>query len=228
MPRIPFRGETDTSRIVWVSVIGGLIGSSLATSLVLVANTVTNENWNAVSAVATTLATIVAACAAAIAVLLPQRQRAEDRSEATAEILKSTAHAIAIFEEASDHFELATKNAKLQSFAAKAEFNHIALDRLLSRPSLTDGAIVTGAAGMKLLMGVMQQERSLKLIDKRPTIVEIDDHINPLKPIVDEARKRAVRVASYAVKRRWPGWKRRFLRVSTEGLDVLNDDETTA
>ncbi|THK35656.1 hypothetical protein EHS39_23830 [Ensifer sp. MPMI2T] len=174
---------------------------------------VPDDLWEAIGAVATAIATIVALWAA---VVVPKKERAEDRSEATHEVLRATAEAVKLFDQA---LKLSTSDqSALGRMAAQARHQSFALDRLLNRTSLSDGAIVTGAGPLQLLEAIARQLETSRPSSQIGFARFVASELSPYEVIVPDVHDRAQRVAKYAVKRKWPGWKRRFNDFANHGL----------
>lgn len=110
-------------------------------------------DWDAVSAVGTLLASAIALLASWLALKAPEWNKQADRRESTHEVLRATAEAITLFNEAKALANVDTWPAKpVTSVRIRAAHLHEAMDRLISRPSLSDGAITIGAGAMTILV----------------------------------------------------------------------------
>lgn len=173
-------------------------------------------NWDAVGAISTALATIVALIASSFAVYAPVRERAKDRSESTYEVLCAAKEALELFEQASTIIR--SDQSSIAEIGARAGHLRVAIDRLLNRNSLSDGAIVTGAGAIQLMDAIrVQCEES-----NRPTSSGLarraPNLLAPYASVSSLVRERGKRVARYAVKRKWPRWRQRYVVMARDGL----------
>jgi hypothetical protein len=119
------------------------------------------QNWDAISAIATAIATFFALGFSYLALTAPERESRRQRRESTLEILRSTDLAFEILGDAEDLVEGPRwDDRELGKLQAKADHGKRALEQLIQRPSLTDGAIFTGAGAialMDLILGIEPQ-----------------------------------------------------------------------
>ncbi len=110
-------------------------------------------DWNAVSAVGSILASLVALFVAWLALKAPEWGKRADRREASAEVLSAAEEAIGIYREACDLAIVGEKwpTEDVVPLRIRAAHLHETLDRLISRPWLTDGMITVGAGAMSIL-----------------------------------------------------------------------------
>lgn len=174
--------------------------------------------WNGVSAVSTAGAMFASLYAIYLAIVAPSRERAKDRSESTHEILRATAEAIDLFEKAKAVRLSSNDLPVLAKLAGQAGHQGVALDRLLNRSSLSDGAIITGAGALQLTTAIIKQYDTYKAATLNGSERPASDELAPLDSMVRNIEDRAQRVADYAVKRRWPKWRQRFLDTAENGL----------
>jgi hypothetical protein len=110
------------------------------------------------------------------------------------------------------------RDVEIGKLCAKAVAQKTALERLISRPELTDGSIVTGAAAMSLLEGVecvwevCFSGSGLNLTSRA------QEEIDYARSMVDVIQDRAKRVAKYAIRQGWPRARHRFQTISDMGL----------
>lgn len=149
------RGKAVSDFVV-IALVASPIGAACAVLMRPATYVVT---WDAVSAIATLAATLVALWASVNAIRGPERDRRRDRKEATHEIMSATAEVIRIFNEAWDH--ISYQDPALPELASLADHARLTLDRLISRPSLTDGAIATGVGAMQLAGAVVYSQLAL-------------------------------------------------------------------
>jgi len=175
-------------------------------------------DWDGINAIATFSAAAIALAATGVAVWLPRWTRLRDRSDTTNEIMGAVGEAIDLFHEANRHMGNSTSPGAIKVLGAKASYLCTALDRMISRPELTDGAIIVAAGAIQLL-GAIEAEaakyREEKDLRFARMIVSDLTYFVGVVPIILE---RAQRVAAYAVKRRWPKWRTRFAHIAKEGL----------
>ena len=125
-------------------------------------------DWDAVSAVGTLLASAIALLASWLAMKAPEWNKQADRRESTHEVLRATSEALTLFDEAKT---LAIINntwstKPVTSFRIRATHLHETIDRLISRPSLSDGAITIGAGAMSILVMLRSLETREELQEK--------------------------------------------------------------
>lgn len=179
-------------------------------------------DWNGINAVATFLAVLIAIVSTGMAVWLPFQIRLRHRSDTTNEILSAAGDAIDLFREANaklGHGIVST--AKVKELGATSAFTRVALDRLISREELTDGAVFVGAGSIELLIAVEREAEKYRQVPQSqfaPQIIsDLAYHVE-VQPVI---LKRAKEVASYAVKRKWPKWQDRFASIAINGLRPL-------
>lgn len=109
--------------------------------------------WNAVSAVGSFFASFVALFVAWLALKAPEWSKADDRLQAIHEILAATNEALTIYREAHQLVTVDNKWPKEIVIPLRIRSTHLyqTLDRLIARPSLTDGPIIVGAGAMSIL-----------------------------------------------------------------------------
>lgn len=210
---------------VWVGMFGLAViflglGAALADAHVLMGITfeLKKIDWDAISALATAIATTVALVSAYIAIVAPERQRAEERSEATIEILRASREAVLLYQKAKVNADHAGQSEFTQSAVLAAHLRDT-LDRLTNRTMLTDGAIVTGVAAMSLMNAIVDHEAvRRKNIPSSNLARVLPDWLTPSSAVEEIVLDRAQGTAKYAVRSRWPGWEKRFKRIADEGL----------
>lgn len=209
----------------WVSVLGLVIisfglGATMADPHAIMGITLELKkfDWNAVSALATTAATVAALYTSHVALTAPERQREEERSEATIEVLCASQEAVRLFQRAKAENKFA-KQAEFSKCALLATHQRDALNRLINRTVLTDGAIITGVAAMSLMDAIVNQENIRRELFSKPNFaVRMSDWITSACAVEAIVLDRGQRTASYASRKRWPHWEERFKRISEEGL----------
>ena len=176
-------------------------------------------DWNAVSAIGTLLASAIALLASWLALKAPEWSKKRDRRESTGEILAASDEALNLYCEAQ---VLATGDNKWPTKAVsvlriKSAHLHETLNRLVSRLSLTDGAIAVGAgAGAMSILAMLQslqtadeirRERTARLVSikERPFGAMMVDASTPVKETIEAAqelvevvRKRIIDVKKHA------------------------------
>lgn len=178
------------------------------------------EFWSGLSAIAAAFAAAVSAFAVIQAVYLPDRERAKDRSEATHEIMEASAKAVSLFNQALWISKREGNRLEFGELSPRASHLHVALDRLLNRPSLSDGAIITGAGAMQLMDAVIKQEEEYSKARYEFLSRPIIKHMELSEMVVAVTLSRAEVVARYAVNRKWPKWERRFADIASNGLQI--------
>lgn len=122
-------------------------------------------NWDAISAVATAIGTGIALVFSALALWAPAREAERQRRESTLEILRAAEEAFTTFNEAAKVVRIGPwSDAALGKAQARAVHGKAALEQLIQRPSLTDGAIYTGAGAIALLgtiLGIEHQRDAM-------------------------------------------------------------------
>lgn len=114
--------------------------------------------WEALAAIATAAATLVALFAAVSALIAPQLEARRQWEESTEEILYAADDAFEIFDATRELLETDWKDEDLAKLQARASCGRGALEQLVRRPSLTDGAVFTGAGAIALLEIVLAVE----------------------------------------------------------------------
>jgi hypothetical protein len=177
-------------------------------------------DWRAIEAIGTITVALAAVYAALVAIYAPRWQRERNRSEATAEVLSAIREAVLLFDEAKMVFARASwRDSASAVLGARADHLHMTLDRLLNRDGLTDGAIIAGSGAMRLLGAIVAGRDTIfegnggAGFGKRA--LEVLFTVDPILPVVED---RAVRVARFAVKNRWPKWRRRFATIAADGI----------
>jgi hypothetical protein len=173
-----------------------------------------NIDWEAVSAVGTLLASLIALFASWLAVKAPEWSKHADWKNSTGEVLKATQGALLIYNEAR---ALTSNNNVLQSENVKrlrirADHLKSALEVLLTRPSLSDGAIVLGSgcvsflAALQNLNTVEEYGRNQAFFGDHDgeqalagAIATAKAHVERIGEIVTVVTERMVRVENYMV-----------------------------
>jgi len=123
------------------------------------------QNWDAVGAMATVFATAVALIFSWLALRAPMREGQRQRRESTLEVLRATEAALASFAELEQMVtEPGWDDRKLARQQVKADHGKRALEHLIQRPSLTDGAIFTAAGAIAILDLVLSVESEAALV----------------------------------------------------------------
>jgi hypothetical protein len=124
-------------------------------------------DWSAVSAVGTLLASAIALLASWLALKAPQWSKQADRRESTQEVLAASNEALKLYDEA---YALTSDDQKWPTVTVlriKSIHLHETLNRLIARPSLTDGAITVGAGAMSILAMLQSLETVEEIRQKR-------------------------------------------------------------
>jgi hypothetical protein len=110
-------------------------------------------DWSAVGAVGTLLASGIALLASWLALKAPEWNKSADRSESTNEVIKATEEALELYAQARQMVAANGNWASPTVITLRTRADHVyqTLDRLVGRPSLTDGAIAVGAGGMSIM-----------------------------------------------------------------------------
>ena len=110
-------------------------------------------DWEAISAVGTVSASFIALFASWLAIRAPEWARAAERKEATDEVVFATREALSLYEFARSLTapEMGWPTEAVLPMRIKAGHLTVTLDRLISRPSLSDGAIATGAGALNIM-----------------------------------------------------------------------------
>jgi hypothetical protein len=178
--------------------------------------TTTGFNWEALSAIGSLSAAFVALLASWLALRAPEWNKRGDRREATEEVLHATSEALEIYRGAADLVnERVWPDDLVTLIRIRAAHLHATLDRLIGRPSLTDGAIAVGAGAMSILAAIQgiptatETIRAASLRGGDPRLARMVETIKPAKLVLDSAadvvtvvETRAARVRTYA-NRRW-------------------------
>lgn len=158
-------------------------------------------DWNAIAAVATAIATAVALWSSWNAIRLPEKERARERRAATREVLRGARGAIVLFRVALKVYGGQTwKSVIARRLRAKALHLHATIDRLLTKPNLSDGAISTGIGAMQILKEV---EEASDIFFERDGIdfgTRAQAHLEPIVPLVKLVRLRYKKVKAYSDK----------------------------
>lgn len=124
-------------------------------------------NWDAISAIATATGTLGALAFSTLALGAPGREARRQRRESTEEILRATDDALEIFESTRVIVDVGPwDDGALGKLQARAFHGQKALEQLIKRPSLTDGAIYTGAGAISLLESILAIKHQKELIAK--------------------------------------------------------------
>lgn len=129
-------------------------------------------DWNAVSALGSILASFVALFVAWLALKAPEWGKRADRREASAEVLSAAEEALGLYKEAHQMAVVDEKwpSEKVIPLRIRASHLHETLDRLISRPWLTDGVIAVGAGAMSILSTIKSTATFEELLEaRRPT-----------------------------------------------------------
>jgi type II secretory pathway pseudopilin PulG len=178
-------------------------------------------DWEAVSAIGTIAATLVALFASWLAIRAPEWSRRADRREATSEVLRATGEAIEIYRGAAQLVaEKSWPDDLVTLIRIRADHLYATLDRLIGRPSLTDGAIAVGAGAMSILAAIRNIPSSTETVREvsarggDPRFARMVETVRPAKLVLESAadvvevvERRVERVRAYA-NRRWYHWRR--------------------
>lgn len=175
-------------------------------------------DWDGINAVATFSATAIALAATGVAVWMPRWTRLRDRSDTTNEIIEATGEAVDLFRDATRRMGNATCTRTIKLLGAKASYLRVALDRMISRPELTDGAIAVAAGAIQILIAIEAEAAKYRNVNDSKFAPMIVSDLNYFGEVVPVILERAERVAAYAVKRRWPKWRTRFAQIAKDGL----------
>ena len=176
-------------------------------------------DWNAVSAIGTLLASAIALLVSWLALKAPEWSKKKDRRESTGEVLAASNQALNLYYEAQI---LAAEDNKWPTKAVsviriKSAHLHETLNRLVSRPSLTDGAISVGAGAMSILAMLqslqtteeVRQERMARLGSSKEgrfgammvmASTPAKETIEAAQELVEVVRQRISRVEEYTKK----------------------------
>lgn len=171
-------------------------------------------NWDAVAAVSTLAATIVALFASWLAIKVPEWSRNAERLSATHEILLAVQETVLLFYGARKLAESSTWDGDLVSIIRiRSSHLYVTIDRLISRPYLSDGAIAVGAGAMSVLDEIKKIPTAAEIFEKNrnnkrglydpglakyvQTISLTRQIISSIEQIVDVVKSRASRVEKY-------------------------------
>jgi hypothetical protein len=149
-------------------------------------------NWEAVSAISTAVATIVALAASWLALKSPQWDRERDRLSTAREILRASREAILVFYGLQRLFSLGSRDESvIRTIRIRCDHIFFTLDRLLSRPNLSDGIIAVGAGAMSILQAIKMIPTKSELVSSaRANLAERDKKFaalfTPFEPSNDE------------------------------------------
>ena len=173
--------------------------------------------WEIVTAIGTAAATMVAALSAYLAVKMPSRIRLVERSERTYEILEATREILVIFVAARKATQTGSAD-EIARLAVRARYLVGALDRLVARDSLTDGAIITALGAKTIGEAIEDEERRRKRPNANVAFARFHkSKLGDYDLAAEETRERAQKVAKHAVKRKWPEHKKRFSGFAKDG-----------
>ena len=153
---------------------------------------VMKTNWEAVSAISTAVATIVALAASWLALKSPQWDRERDRLSTAREILRASREAILVFYGLQRLFSLGSRDESvIRTIRIRCDHIFFTLDRLLSRPNLSDGIIAVGAGAMSILQAIKMIPTKSELVSSaRANLAERDKKFaalfTPFEPSNDE------------------------------------------
>lgn len=148
------------------------------------------QNWTALGTLATMFATASALYFSWQALRAPLREAKRQRRESTLEVLRATRETQGLFHDARELVEASEWNdVSIGKLQAKAGLNRRALEQLIQRPSLTDGAIFTAAGAVELLELILSIELesahvARALAAKREGGFPGAVHVNPRQPAV--------------------------------------------
>ncbi len=174
-------------------------------------------DWGAVGAFGTMSASIIALFASWLAIKAPQWNKNQDRRESTGEVLAAADEALRLYAEAHT-MTVGTDKWSTKSVSVlriKAAHLYETLDRLVGRPSLTDGAIAVGAGAMSILHLLrsletteeIRQKKMARLANSKESRVfamMVDsatparETIEAAQALVDVVQERICRVKKYA------------------------------
>lgn len=164
-------------------------------------------DWNAIGAISTASAAIIALLASWLALKAPEWSRKAERRDATQEVLRAVREALAVYHGAAKLVESKAWPDDLTSLIRiRASHLHATLDRLLNRPSLTDGAIAIGAGAMSVLNAIIGIPNSQEAKERafarshNPNLAQFIDVMGPAKVVLDSAGK-VVEVIEVRVRR---------------------------
>lgn len=174
-------------------------------------------DWNAIGAISTAAAAIIALLASWLALKAPEWSRKAERQDATLEVLRAVKEAVAIYGGAAESVANKAWPDDLASLIRiRAMQLHATLDRLLNRPSLTDGAIAIGSGAMSVLAAIIAIPNSQEARERAfsrshdSKLARFIDVVGPAKIVLDSAgqvvevvQARARKVEDYLNRRWW-------------------------
>lgn len=173
--------------------------------------------WSTAIGAGLTLATLIWTAWVSIrAIRAPAEKEAQDRSDATMEILRATRDAILILGETKG---LRSGDGDARTFIKYRAFQlRSAFAYLLSKPNLTDGAIVVGAGACAILKAIEDHFEKYKTGESAMAVYIAGTSLDAAQSHADLVSERAIRVAQHAFNERWPGHIAQFKPIADHGL----------
>jgi hypothetical protein len=164
-------------------------------------------------------AAVIALVAVLVGIIAPMQTKRRAWSGATAEVLRATEDSLSLFRQACDTFPNACYcDLSVSEIGARAAQFRVALDRLLNRAELSDGAIVTGAGAMQLMDAILEGKQENFAGPANTSVRRAVAALEPARAVVALVEERAGKVARNAIRHWFVGATNKFGRYVHLGL----------